>query len=146
MITEIDTTAPVIVRRDIVVDATLQRVWGLHTDVPAWPSWQTDITTATTEGAFEPGTVFHWSTFGLEIDSTIQVVDAPHRTVWGGPAHGITGIHLWTFTELDGKVHVHTEESWDGDPIRADVAGMQAALDSSLAAWLEHLKAAAERA
>ena len=31
-----------------------------------------------------------------------------------------------------------------GEPVEADVAGMQSALDSSLIAWLAHLKAAAE--
>ncbi|MFQ6330645.1 SRPBCC family protein [Nocardia sp. CWNU-33] len=131
---------------DILVDATLQRVWELHTDISAWSAWQTDITASAIDGLVEPGTVFHWSTFGLDIDSTIYAVDAPHRILWGGPAHGITGVHLWTFTEVDGKVHVHTEESWDGVPIRADIAGMHAALDGSLAAWLEYLKKTTESA
>lgn len=31
-----------------------------------------------------------------------------------------------------------------GEPVEADVTGMQSALDSSLTAWLAHLKAAAE--
>jgi hypothetical protein len=30
------------------------------------------------------------------------------------------------------------------EPVEADVTGMQSALDSSLIAWLAHLKAAAE--
>ncbi|MEV4249836.1 carotenoid oxygenase family protein [Streptosporangium canum] len=50
-----------------------------------------------------------------------------HRILRGGPAHGITGIHEWTFTERDGQTFVQTAESWDGEPIRADRAGMQAA-------------------
>ncbi|MFI7708509.1 SRPBCC family protein [Nonomuraea sp. NPDC049480] len=146
MITAIDHDAPVVVRRDITIDAPLQRVWDLHTDVPAWPAWQSDITAARADGALVPGAVFHWSTFGLDIDSTVHVVEAPNRILWGGPAHGITGIHLWTFHEENGVVRVHTEESWDGDPIRADVEGMRAALNGSLGAWLDHLKKAAESA
>jgi hypothetical protein len=35
---------------------------------------------------------------------------------------------------------VHTEESWSGAPVEADVAGAQAALDASLGAWLQNLK------
>jgi hypothetical protein len=41
-------------------------------------------------------------------------------------------------------VHVTTNESFAGEPVEADVTGMQSALDSSLIAWLAHLKAAAE--
>jgi hypothetical protein len=41
-------------------------------------------------------------------------------------------------------VHVATTESFAGEPVRADVAGMQALLDASLVSWLGHLKEAAE--
>ncbi|WP_125591789.1 hypothetical protein [Amycolatopsis balhimycina] len=61
-------------------------------------------------------------------------------------AHGITGIHLWTFDVTGSAVRVRTEESWDGDRVRADTPFMQAALDQSLAAWPNHLKKAAENA
>ncbi|MEV6276732.1 SRPBCC family protein [Nocardia sp. NPDC051832] len=143
-ITEIDTTAPVVARHEIVIAASLRRVWDLHTDIDAWTGWQPDITAAAIDGPVQPGTVFRWSTFGLDIESTIYSVQYPHRIVWGGPAHGITGVHVWTFTELDGAVLVRTAESWDGEPIRADIDGMRAALDSALISWLGHLQRTAE--
>ena len=37
-----------------------------------------------------------------------------------------------------------TNESFAGEPVEADPGGMQAMLDTSLAAWLQHLKEAAE--
>lgn len=146
MITEIDLTAPVIVRRDAVIEAPLRRVWQLHTDVTSWPAWQPDITAARADCPLRTGSTFHWSTGGLDIESTVYDVAEPHRIVWGGPAHGITGIHLWTFGTTGSAVHVRTEESWDGAPVRADILFMRAALDQSLAAWLDHLKKAAETA
>jgi uncharacterized protein YndB with AHSA1/START domain len=39
----IDETAPVIVRLSTVIDAPPERVWALHTDVDAWPSWNADV-------------------------------------------------------------------------------------------------------
>jgi hypothetical protein len=54
---------------------------------------------------------------------------------------GTTGIHSWTFTPIGGGVQVDTEESWSGEPVTADVAGMQAALDRSLTAWLDRRRA-----
>jgi len=37
-----------------------------------------------------------------------------------------------------------TNESFSGEPVMADAAGMQSLLDSSLVAWLGHLKETAE--
>lgn len=61
-----------------------------------------------------------------------------------GPAQGIIAVHVWTFTPRRDGVHVHTEESWAGAPVEADVPALQAALDASLDAWLHNLKAEAE--
>ena len=66
------------------------------------------------------------------------------RVLWGGTSGGITGVHQWVFTGTATGVHVTTEESFASDPVKADVTGMQSALDGSLTAWLAHLKAAAE--
>jgi hypothetical protein len=33
------------------INAPLDTVWQLHTDVNAWPTWQTDITAAHIDGA-----------------------------------------------------------------------------------------------
>jgi hypothetical protein len=41
-------------------------------------------------------------------------------------------------------VHVTTDESFAGEPVEADVTGMQSALDSSLISRLAHLEATAE--
>jgi hypothetical protein len=83
---------------------------------------------------------------GLQITSTVQEVDPPRRIVWSGPAQGITAIHVWEFTPTDHGVLVHTEESWDGEVVRAQTATLQQALDGSLRAWLTNLKHAAEQA
>ena len=41
---------------------------------------------------------------------------------------------------------VHTEESWEGEPVLAQTEVLQAALDASLRNWLENLKRTAEAA
>jgi hypothetical protein len=52
---------------------------------------------------------------------------------------GITGVYGWVFNETSMGVHVTTEESFAGEPVEADVAGMQSGLDSSLISWLAHI-------
>jgi hypothetical protein len=43
-------------------------------------------------------------------------------------------------------VLVHTEESWDGEPVRAQAAILQPLLDAAIRAWLTDLKRASEQA
>jgi uncharacterized protein YndB with AHSA1/START domain len=142
---EINGQAPVITRDEIVIDAPIDTIWAIQTEVNGWPSWQPEVDSAEQDGPLAPGSVFRWHTAGLDITSTVEEVEAPHRIVWGGPAQGIVAVHLWTLTEQDGGVLVHTEESWEGAPVDAQVEFFQGALDASLRAWLENLKRTAEQ-
>ena len=142
--TDIDTGAPVIARHEVDIQAPIDIVWQLHTDVNALPTWQTDITAAHADGPFEPGVSFDWTSFGFSVRSTIYSLVERSRVLWGGTANGITGVHEWTFGETPTGVHVTTNESFAGEPVAADAAGMQSMLDASLVSWLGHLKAAAE--
>ena len=73
-----------------------------------------------------------------------QEVDAPRRIVWGGSAQGIVAVHVWTLDPQEGGVLVKTEESWEGEPVDAQVETLQGALDKSLRDWLKNLKRIAE--
>ena len=142
--TGIDSDAPVRTRHEIDISAPLSLVWRLHTDVNNWPAWQTEITEAQLDGAFQPGSSFKWTSYGFTVVSTIYASAERARTLWGGPAAGITGVHEWVFSETPAGVHVTTQESWAGQPVEADITRMRTILDTSLAAWLKNLKAAAE--
>ena len=49
-------------------------------------------------------------------------------------------IHEWLFAENPEGVQVSTTESLSGDPVSADRHAMQNMLDSSLSAWLGHMR------
>ncbi|MFI8083969.1 SRPBCC family protein [Kitasatospora sp. NPDC086009] len=142
----IDEKAPVITRTDVLIHAPLHTVWKLQADVENWPAWQPNVERMAkdTPGRLRPGSVFRWSTEGLDITSTVQQVAPGRRLVWGGPAQGITAVHVWTFTPTPDGVLVHTEESWTGEPVTAHQALLQAALDNSLHNWVTNLKHEAE--
>jgi len=142
--TGIDSAAPVRAHHEIDINSPLDAVWRLHADVNSWPAWQTDISAARIDGAFQPGASFEWTSYGFTVVSTIYAATERASVLWGGTAGGITGVHEWVFSETLTGVHVTTDESFAGEPVEADVTGMQSALDSSLVAWLGHLKAAAE--
>ena len=141
---DINREAPVITRDEIVISAPIRTIWDIQTDVADWPSWQPDVDGAESDGPLAEGSVFRWQTARLDITSTVEEVDAPHRIVWGGPAQGIVAVHVWTLDERDDGVLVRTAESWEGDPVTAQTEALQAALDGSLRGWLENLKQEAE--
>ena len=141
---DINADAPVITRDEILISAPIQTIWDIQTDVAGWPSWQPDVDGAEAADPLTVGSVFRWQTAGLDITSTVEEIDAPHRIVWGGPAQGIVAVHVWTLDERDDGVLVRTAESWEGEPVAAQTEPLQAALDGSLRAWLENLKRTAE--
>ncbi|MET7568958.1 SRPBCC family protein [Streptomyces sp. NPDC005492] len=141
----IDESAPVIVRLSTVIDAPLERVWALHTDIDAWADWNPDIDEAKLDGPLLPGASFRWKTHGLDITSTVREIVPGERLVWGGPANGIEGVHVWTFEPTGDQVTVHTEESWSGAPVEAATAELGQALNASLTEWLGALKSRAEQ-
>jgi hypothetical protein len=142
----VDRNAPVLAHHEIDISAPVSRVWALHQDVNAWPTWQSDITAAQLNGAFAPGRSFTWTSFGFTVTSTVYAVQDQSRVLRGGTGDGITGVHEWVFTPTRAGTHVETTESFAGAPVEADVAGMQKVLDGSLVSWLNHLKNAAEAA
>ncbi|MBN0048550.1 SRPBCC family protein [Streptomyces actuosus] len=141
----IDETAPVVVRLSTAIAAPLATVWDLHTDIAAWPAWNPEVDRAVPDGPLTPGSSFRWRTHGLDIVSTVHELVAGERIVWGGPAAGITGLHVWTFERGDGGVTVRTEESWSGAPVEAAADDLRKALHDSLEKWLAHLKSSAEQ-
>jgi uncharacterized protein YndB with AHSA1/START domain len=141
---DINTAAPVITRDEILIHAPLETIWEIQTDVAGWPSWQPDVDGAQVDGPLAVGSVFRWQTAGLDITSTVEEINPPHRIVWGGPAQGIVAVHVWTLEPQEDGVLVRTAESWEGEPVTAQVETLQGALDGSLRNWLEHLKRTAE--
>ncbi|MGW7438458.1 SRPBCC family protein [Streptomyces sp. NPDC054849] len=141
----IDENAPVVARLSIVIDAPLEAVWHLHTGIGAWANWNKDVDQAVLNGPLVPGASFTWKTHGLDITSTVRELIPGERIVWGGPANGITGIHVWTFAQTGDQTTVHTEESWSGAPVDAAPEELGLALHGSLQSWLAALKSQAEQ-
>ena len=75
---------------EILIDAPLGDVWGLHADVNAWTSWQTDISESHIDGVMEPGNSFDWTSYNFPVRSTVYDMDDRERILWGGTAGGIT--------------------------------------------------------
>jgi hypothetical protein len=142
---DIDATAPVITRDEILINAPLTVVWQTQTNIASWPRWRPEVPTARFEGELSVGSVFHWEEGGLQIASTVREINPGHRLVWDGTAQGIYAIHGWQFSLIAHGTLVQTQESWSGSPVREQATDLQPLLDRAIRAWLTNLERAAEQ-
>jgi uncharacterized protein YndB with AHSA1/START domain len=140
---EINSNAPIVSRHEVAINAPLESVWRVFTEIDSWPEWNPDITKATVAGPIAVGTVIHWETAGMAIPSTIGEVVPLKKIAWNGETSGILGIHVWTFSATAEGTHVRTEESWEGAG-PAQTKDLQDALHASLVRWFLFLKRRAE--
>ena len=135
--------APVKAAAEIAIAAPAHKIMGLLTNISDWPQWQRDISKATVHGSTAIGSRFVWSTGGMDIHSTIQLVDPERSICWTARMLHIYAIHCWTWSVLpDDKVLVKTRESMDGWLISRIYSSPE--LLQSAQRWLAQLKQAAE--
>jgi hypothetical protein len=137
--------APVITRKSIVINASIEKVWKVFSNVNNWDTWQKEIVTPKINGAFKPGTSFNWKSNGLTITSTLQTVEINKMVGWSGPAFGAFAIHTWYFTENNGQTTISVEESMEGWLVTLLKSNFQSSLDTSIEHWLNALKVEAEK-
>lgn len=137
---EINANAPVFARKEIIIDAPIEKVWQIQSDIEAWPTWQPDITTVKLDGELKPGATFRWKAQGLTIQSKLHTVEPDRRIGWTGTAPGMYAIHNWTFEAQGETTRAITEESLSGWLTRLMKLFDPHFLEKSLAATLLRLK------
>ncbi len=110
----IDQSAPLVGHGDIVINAALDRVWRLQTNINYWSEWQPNVASAKLEGKLAPGTVFRWRTSGVDITSRIDELDKQRRISWTSEAWGMYAIQNFEFEQRADDVKVRTEVSISG--------------------------------
>jgi uncharacterized protein YndB with AHSA1/START domain len=141
---EVNRKAPAFFHGEVFVEAPIERVWAVHTDVDSWPEWRPDVSRAELEGPLAEGSVFRWRSRGVNLTSTIREVELERSVAWTGRAFGTRAAHAWTLTPRAGGVLVETEESFEGWLPRLLRGMMQRTLEESINVWLASLKRKAE--
>lgn len=137
--------APVITKKSIVINAPVEKVWRIFSDVDNWDAWQKEIESPKIDGAFKAGTIFNWKSNGLTITSTLQTVETNKMVGWSGPAFGAFAIHTWYFKEHNGQTTISVEESMEGWLVSLLKSKFQSSLDTSITHWLNDLKVKSEK-
>jgi hypothetical protein len=142
---EVSKSAPAIATHELLINATVQRIWNLVAEIDNWPSWNPAVKSAKLNGTFEVGTTFNWKSRGISIVSTLQEIQpTTTRIAWTGKAIGTRAIHTWSLQPTAAGVLVLTSESLEGWLVSLMRKAMQKSLDESLVAWLKELKQRAE--
>jgi hypothetical protein len=141
---QINLKAPAIAQHEIIIQAPLATIWQILTDINRWSDWYPSVSQSKLEGSLAPGSVFRWKSGGTPIQSTIQEVEPQRQLSWTGKALGTRAIHIWKLEPQAEGILVKTEESFEGWLVSFFKGTMQRTLDTSLQAWLDHLKQRAE--
>jgi len=140
----INENAPVKSKNQIVIDASIDTVWKILTDINNWTKWQKAVSETVVMGEIKEGTKFNWKAGGLSFKSMIHTDNPTSRFGWTGTTFGASAIHNWTFEEKDCKTIVKVEESLQGVFPRLFSGYFQKNLDSGIVTNLEELKTASE--
>jgi uncharacterized protein YndB with AHSA1/START domain len=143
--TSINEGARVRARRVGVIDAPVEAVWAVLSDLQRWPDWNADVSAMRVEGPLAPGTRFRWKAGGMVIQSQLVEVMPPCRIVWTGRTLGLSAIHVWQLDPVEAKTQVTTEESFEGFLPRLLPGLMRRTLEKTLDTSIMLLREACER-
>jgi uncharacterized membrane protein len=140
----INNNAPVKSRNQIEIEAPIDTVWKILTDIKNWTKWQKAVSETIVLGQIEEGTKFNWKAGGLSFESKIHTAKLNSKFGWTGSTIGASAIHNWTFEEKDYKTIVIVEESLQGVFPKLFRSYFQKNLDSGVLTNLNELKREAE--
>jgi hypothetical protein len=140
----VDRRAPVVATDTAIIQAPLDLVWSIESDIAHWPDWNEEISSVRIKGPVRPGTEFRWRSRGLTIHSELTIV-APEEIAWVGGTIGISERQVWSFTESSDGVLVRTSESFSGWRARMLSWPMRRMRQRALRRGLLALKAESER-
>jgi hypothetical protein len=134
---------------DLLINASCERVWSHIIDAKRWPSWypnSKDVDVLGDNPALRDGTVFHWTTFGLTIGSTVHEFIPNQRLGWFGYAPGAkpSFYHSWYLEPQGNMCHVVMDEAGVGKDAAALRNSDETLMHRGHDLWLATLKWVAE--
>ncbi|MEQ9378165.1 MAG: SRPBCC family protein [Imperialibacter sp.] len=136
----INQKAPVKCRKEIVINASQEKVWQVLTSINDWSGWNSEISKATINGSLKAGTTFDWKTGGTKIHSTLHTVNCERELGWTGKVMGIFAIHNWELQAAGQTTKVVVEESMEGLLASLLSGFFNKTLEKGMVSWLEAMK------
>ncbi|MDP9487037.1 MAG: SRPBCC family protein [Actinomycetota bacterium] len=139
----VDAEALVKASHEVLIEAPVERVWGLLSDVAGWGTWYPDVHDVRLDSGVEADARFDWRNGKARIRSRFAVVDAGREITWTGVSSGAKAVHRHMLEPTgDGATRVFSEESMAGPLLILFFDG--AKLRAGMEGWMAALKTAAE--
>jgi uncharacterized protein YndB with AHSA1/START domain len=139
----VDDKAPVRASYEVLIEAPVERVWGLLSDVPGWGNWNPEVHDVRLDSRVEADARFEWRNGKARIRSRFAVVGAEREIAWTGVSSGAKAVHRHVLEPAGpGVTRVFSEESMAGPLLVLFFDG--AKLQAGMEEWLATLKTAAE--
>lgn len=141
----INQDAPVIQKKEIIIDVPPKKVWEVLTKIENWDKWNHRIKHPKTGGKLEDGGTFIWTTNGSKIQSEIHTFIPFETFGWKGKTIGAKAIHNWYLESTENGTRVTVEESMEGWIIALMKKKMNKILSEDMIYWLDQLKKECEK-
>lgn len=128
-------------RQSAIINARIDKVWGLLVDVNNWSSWNPEISKVNCPKV-EEDAEFEWSVRHTHFQSKFQIVNEPETLTWVGKSKLVKAIFVWNLEASDEQTVLTVEESIEGFVV--PIFNNHSKLHGILMDWLEALKQKAE--
>lgn len=141
----INQEAPVVQTKEIIINATPEKIWEVLINVENWGTWNNRIKKPNIQGDLAEGTSFTWKINGSKIKSRIHTFSLYKILGWTGKTFGATAIHNWYLEPMKNGTRVKVEESMEGWIIGLMKKKMNKILEDDMIYWIEQLKVESEK-
>ncbi len=111
-----------IIEHSIKIDADIETVWNIFTDLTCWQDWNTVINNVSSDhDELTEGKHFKFCVrpFNLPvyIEPRVHELIPKQKIVWFGKKHGISAHHEFIFSQEDNTVHLTSREKFRVNPL-----------------------------
>jgi len=132
----INQEAPVVQKKEIIINATPEKIWEVLTNIEKWDKWNERIIEPELKGQLEVESTFTWNTNGSKIKSKVHTLISNKVLGWTGKAFGASAIHNWYLEPVERGTKVGAEESMDGWIIKLMKKKMNEKLADDMVYWI----------
>jgi hypothetical protein len=112
------TDSDLFAHNEIAIRAPAEQIWQHLIAATAWPWWYSNAANVIVNDPSEllaASVSFDWTTFGLQISSTVAEFVPPVRLGWYGNGEGLHAYHTWLLVPREDTTYVVMEEIGLGD-------------------------------
>lgn len=108
-----------VIEESIIINASLEKVWDIFTDLTCWKNWCSVIEDVTAEGKrLEEGNSFKCCIrpfdIPMNLEPLVEEIIPMDRIIWSGKKHGISARHEFTFHINGNGVLLTSREAFSG--------------------------------